>query len=542
MAIDFPDAPVVGDTFTDGSRTWSWNGTTWDVVRSTVVGPTGPTGPTGPLGPTGPIGPTGPTGPTGPQGEFAPASTTPPGSPDPGDTWFDTETGAVYVYYDGFWVEVGTSEFGGATGPTGPTGPAGADGTDGATGPTGADSTVTGPTGPLGPTGSTGPTGPQGLGSTAKGFYQSYADFLAGAGGSAGEVGDFYVIYDEDTIFIYTEDNGWIEAGPLIGPTGPTGATGPVSTEPSTVPGPTGPTGPTGADSTVTGPTGPSGPTGPTGPISTEPSTVPGPTGPTGPKGGVSYIVSSNGSTYSVEGIIDPVPTLTAVRGERLYFDASGVLLTNSVAIRLSSGNTTTVPGTVNNDTVNGRNLTDSNAVIVYDVPLDAPSQVIYQDVTDFNITGIISIIDKEGPTGPAGPTGPEGSPDSGTFTSTWTGTGLTFVGSPATGSWIRSGDLVHFRIAVVCSNVSNFGTGQYSLTLPFLPEGSTREVALGTIDNGADEYIIYGAIELGSAFVPLWYAGTNGLKTAVTGSAPISMTTSTTFYLAGSFIADPAV
>ena len=243
---------------------------------STVPGPTGPTGPTGSTGPTGPtgptgavgpaltilgyyatlaalqaadpvgavgegyvigtgelyvwsaassawinagqtLGPTGPTGPTGPKGTFVPNAATPPNNPNAGDTWFNTEDGAVYVYYDSFWVEVGTSEFGGATGPTGATGPSG-----GPTGPTGATGPAGGPTGPTGPTGAgaTGPTGPTGP---------------TGAQGTQGVQG----------------------VQGIQGVTGPSGPTGPTGSS-----GPTGPTGPTGS----TGPTGPTGSTGPTGP------------------------------------------------------------------------------------------------------------------------------------------------------------------------------------------------------------------------------------------------------------------------------------
>ena len=29
MAIDFPDSPTTGDTYTTGGRTWQWDGTTW---------------------------------------------------------------------------------------------------------------------------------------------------------------------------------------------------------------------------------------------------------------------------------------------------------------------------------------------------------------------------------------------------------------------------------------------------------------------------------------------------------------------------------
>jgi hypothetical protein len=90
-AIDFPNTPEVGDTYTNGIQTYIWNGIAWRLVRTSAVGPTGPTGPagldstaigaTGPTGPEGEIGPTGPTGaastvtgpqgPTGPTGSFS---------------------------------------------------------------------------------------------------------------------------------------------------------------------------------------------------------------------------------------------------------------------------------------------------------------------------------------------------------------------------------------------------------------------------------------------------------------------------------------
>ena len=63
-AIDFPNSPSVNDTHTVGNRVWKWNGTVWEVVRSTVPYSTGATGSTGPTGPTGTTGST-VTGPTG---------------------------------------------------------------------------------------------------------------------------------------------------------------------------------------------------------------------------------------------------------------------------------------------------------------------------------------------------------------------------------------------------------------------------------------------------------------------------------------------
>jgi len=192
MAIDFPSSPSLNDIYTYGSQQYKWNGTVWNLVVTELTGPTGPQGPTGPASTV--TGPTGSTGPTGRYGSFALQASTPPTSAISGDAWFDANTGQIYVYYDGYWVE-SASSIGGVTGPTGAQGSIG---TTGATGATGATGSV-GPTGPAstvaGPTGATGAQGETGL---------------------RGATGPF---------------------GPT-GPGGPTGATGPSVT------GPTGPQGP----------------------------------------------------------------------------------------------------------------------------------------------------------------------------------------------------------------------------------------------------------------------------------------------------------
>jgi len=46
-AINFPDTPEVGDTFTVGLITWVWNGTVWKGTSSPVPGPAGADGPPG---------------------------------------------------------------------------------------------------------------------------------------------------------------------------------------------------------------------------------------------------------------------------------------------------------------------------------------------------------------------------------------------------------------------------------------------------------------------------------------------------------------
>jgi len=88
------------------------------------------------------------------------------------------------------------------------------------------------------------------------------------------------------------------------------------------------------------------------------------------------------------------------------------------------------------------------------------------------------------GPTGPEGPQGQQGVPGpSGTsgletwtrYSPTFAATGLSFTGSGATyptynSYYVKAGKLVSFVIQVDFTTVTNFGTGQYKLQLPFTP------------------------------------------------------------------------
>jgi outer membrane lipoprotein SlyB len=50
--------------------------------------------------------------------------TTPPGSPDEGDFWFETDSAITFVYYDGYWIEIGASGIGAVIGSSAPENPA----------------------------------------------------------------------------------------------------------------------------------------------------------------------------------------------------------------------------------------------------------------------------------------------------------------------------------------------------------------------------------------------------------------------------------
>jgi hypothetical protein len=70
-AMDFPNSPTVGQSYTVGNSSWVWTGTTWDAVLPGVK-----------------------ISDTAPSGAFA------------GDIWYNSVEGRSYIYYDSFWVEL----------------------------------------------------------------------------------------------------------------------------------------------------------------------------------------------------------------------------------------------------------------------------------------------------------------------------------------------------------------------------------------------------------------------------------------------------
>jgi hypothetical protein len=76
-AIDFPNSPTVGDSFTVGNRIWTWDGSVWESDNARTFVRT--------------------------------VSDSAPAEPFLGDEWFNSATGRLYTYYDSYWVEIGTS-------------------------------------------------------------------------------------------------------------------------------------------------------------------------------------------------------------------------------------------------------------------------------------------------------------------------------------------------------------------------------------------------------------------------------------------------
>lgn len=121
-------------------------------------------------------------------------------------------------------------------------------------------------------------------------------------------------------------------------------------------------------------------------------------------------------------------------------------------------------------------------------------------------------------------------------FTSTWSGTGLTYTGTPALGKYQRIGKCINYEIQITCTNVTNFGTGQYSLTLPTGLAPGYHYQQIGGLHKATDHYIILGDLEPASTTFKLWHPTANGAQDIFSYNKPTTLTTASYFYIAGSY------
>jgi hypothetical protein len=133
MVLNFPPDPAPDEVWFGPDNMWyRWTGTAWDAVTPLAAG----------------------TSSRVPMSSIMP---TPPAGPLPGDFWYSSENGYLYIWYDDGstlqWV-IANPGRGGAVGPMGP---------QGVPGPAGGPPGPTGPVGPVGPQGPIGSPGPQGL-------------------------------------------------------------------------------------------------------------------------------------------------------------------------------------------------------------------------------------------------------------------------------------------------------------------------------------------------------------------------------------------
>ena len=160
MAIDFPNSPSPGASFTANSKTWTFTDGKW-MLNVSTGGVTGATGPAG---------------------------TVSVGTVTSGETGAVVNAGTSTAAVLDITLPIGATGPQGGVGDTGPQGGVGATGPQGGVGDTGPQGGV-GATGPQGVTGATGPQGIQGIQGTAGTNGTNGAPGTNGTNGTNGTVG-----------------------------------------------------------------------------------------------------------------------------------------------------------------------------------------------------------------------------------------------------------------------------------------------------------------------------------------------------------------
>lgn len=123
-------------------------------------------------------------------------------------------------------------------------------------------------------------------------------------------------------------------------------------------------------------------------------------------------------------------------------------------------------------------------------------------------------------------------------------GTQPTFNGAPLfVGSYVITGPQVHFHINVEFDNITNFGTGQYYLDLPF-PAKYAYELTAGCLHDvsTSTDYPITGHVYAGESRMLLKSIdaqGNTSFAVPFTHTTPVTLTTADSFHISGNYIAD---
>ena len=154
----------------------------------------------------------------------------------------------------------------------------------------------------------------------------------------------------------------------------------------------------------------------------------------------------------------------------------------------------------------------------------------------------------EQGEQGSEGAQGPQGEPGldaevveevSFTVNGGTLGTQPTFDGSPLfSGSYVKTGPMVHFQIQVDMDNITNFGTGQYFIDLPF-PAKYGYQVKQGCLhdDSSDKQYAIGGHVFAGQSQLALTFTNSAGQDEAFDFNSPVTLNVADNFHIAGTYI-----
>ena len=120
-------------------------------------------------------------------------------------------------------------------------------------------------------------------------------------------------------------------------------------------------------------------------------------------------------------------------------------------------------------------------------------------------------------------------------------GTQPTFDGAPLfSGSYVKTGPMVHFQVQVDMDNITNFGDGQYFIDLPF-PSKYGYQVRSGCLhDISTDkQYAIGGHVFEGQSQLTLTFTNSAGQDEAFDFNSPVTLNVADNFHISGTYISE---
>ena len=122
------------------------------------------------------------------------------------------------------------------------------------------------------------------------------------------------------------------------------------------------------------------------------------------------------------------------------------------------------------------------------------------------------------------------------TYTPVWAATSIAYGAGAVTGRYSKVGKMITYSITANCATVTNFGTGQYSVTLPngFVP--AYNAVHTGGIIKAGNEWSLVGQVIAGSNVMQLAHPTANGAQDIFSYNKPTTLTTGSTWAIGGTY------
>jgi hypothetical protein len=120
-------------------------------------------------------------------------------------------------------------------------------------------------------------------------------------------------------------------------------------------------------------------------------------------------------------------------------------------------------------------------------------------------------------------------------------GTQPTFDGAPLfSGTYVKTGPMVHFQVQVDMDNILTFGTGQYFIDLPF-PSKYGYQIKQGCLHDisSGKQYAIGGHVYAGQSQLALTFTNSAGQDEAFDFNSPVTLNVADNFHIAGTYISE---